>query len=282
MPALRRPAGEEAACSGRRCPAPAAAARRVRWRPTRCRGRRGRRRRCSRRRLRTPTRPRPAGSSCRGHPTSASARCTLRSSSRVISSYSIEMIAVATISRPRPVSPLVVLLDRRRQALGEADRVLLDLGDAVALRRIVRVHRERRGERADDLVEQLRRRVVVEIGEVEHLARLEIRRGHPCLDEQDRVDDLERVGAAGDRADLGVHVGVVPVDLRLGAEAVVRQLLQRHEVGALLAPGWPPNLKRSHDVLISGLTMPSPAKIDCEFWILAVPLVGARLGERSR
>jgi hypothetical protein len=78
---------------------------------------------------------------------------------------------------------------------------------------------------------------VVEVGEVEDLAGLQVAGRHEVLHEQDRVDDLQRVGAAGDRADLGVQEAVVPVDLGLGAEAVVRQFLQRDEERRLLRTG---------------------------------------------
>jgi hypothetical protein len=123
-------------------------------------------------------------------------------------------------------SPLIGLLHRGRQALRETDRVLLQLRDAIALAGVVRVQAERRRERADHLVEQLGGGRVVDVGEIEHLAGLQVRGRHEVLHEQDRVGDPQRVGAARHRADLRVEEAVVPVDLGLRAEAVVRQFLQ--------------------------------------------------------
>src|SRR5699024_9755320 len=64
--------------------------------------------------------------------------------------------------------PAVVLLHRGRERLGEAHRVALDAGDAVALVGIVRVAGEGLREGADDLLEQLTARLVVHVAEVEH------------------------------------------------------------------------------------------------------------------
>jgi hypothetical protein len=130
---------------------------------------------------------------------------------------------------------------------------------------------------SDDLVEQLSRRVVLDVGEVEDTSRFEVGRGDERLDEEDRVDDLQRVGAAGDRAHLGVHVCVVPIDLGLGAEAVVGQFLERDEVGPLLGPGTAAELEplpgrdhgRAHDVVAGEDRLGVLG--------LGVPLVGARL-----
>ena len=99
---------------------------------------------------------------------------------------------------------------------------------------IVGVPAECRCQRTHHFVEQLRRGGVIQIGEIEHLTGLQVAGRHEVLHEQDRIHDLQGVRAARDRADLGVEVAVVPVDLRLGAEAVVREFLQRNEEGLLL------------------------------------------------
>src|SRR4249919_3164603 len=127
--------------------------------------------------------------------------------------------------------PLVGILHRRGQALGKADRVLLQLGDAIALGGIVRVQAEGRRQRAHHFVEELAGGGVVHVGEIEDLAGLEILGRHEVLHAQYRVDDLQRVGATRHRANLGVEEGVVPVDFGLRAEAVFRQFLQRDEEG---------------------------------------------------
>src|SRR5690606_41369486 len=87
--------------------------------------------------------------------------------------------------------------------------------------------------------------VVVQVGEVEHPRRVaEVGLRHELPDEEDRVDDAQRVGAPGDRADLGAEVRVVPVDLGLGAEAVVRDLLEVDVERQL--PGRSTRLNSSH------------------------------------
>ncbi|KAG1087326.1 hypothetical protein G6F40_013741 [Rhizopus arrhizus] len=175
--------------------------------------------------------------------------------------------------------PLICLLDRGRQALREADRILLQLGDAVALARIVRVQAEGRGQRTDHFIEQLAGGGVVQVGEIEHLARLQVAGRHEVLHEQDRVDDLQRVRATGDRADLGVEEAVVPVDLRLGTEPVVRQFLQRHEVGGLLRARLAAELEAFPALLDEGADQAVAGKDRLRVQIVRAPLVAARLGD---
>src|SRR5699024_4821203 len=86
--------------------------------------------------------------------------------------------------------PAVVLLHRGRERLGEAHRVALDAGDAVALVGIVRVAGEGLREGADDLLEQLTARLVVHVAEVEHRrVRGDEGGGHEVVHEQQRIDD---------------------------------------------------------------------------------------------
>ena len=54
------------------------------------------------------------------------------------------------------------------------------------------------------------------------------------MDEQERIHDADRVGAACDGSHLGVHVLIIPVDFRLSAETVVRELLEAHKERELL------------------------------------------------
>jgi hypothetical protein len=75
--------------------------------------------------------------------------------------------------------------------LGKAHRILLQPGDAIALARIIRVQAEGRRERANDFVEELAGGGVVEVGEIENLARLQIGGRHEVLHKQDRIDDLQ-------------------------------------------------------------------------------------------
>jgi hypothetical protein len=113
----------------------------------------------------------------------------------------------------------------------------LQFRDAIALARIVRVDAERGRERTDHFIEELAGSRIFHVGEVEHLADLQVRGRHEVLHEQDRIDDLQRVRAARYRADLRVEEAVVPVDLGLRAEAVVGQLFQRNVKRRLLRAG---------------------------------------------
>ena len=130
--------------------------------------------------------------------------------------------------------PLIGSLHRIGQALGETHRILLQLGDAVALARVVRIQAEGWRERTHHFVEKLAGRGVVEISEIEDLAGLQIRGRDEVLHEQDGIDDLQRVGTARHGTDLRAEEAIIPIDFRLRAEAVVGQLFQRDEKGGLL------------------------------------------------
>ena len=140
-------------------------------------------------------------------------------------------------------APAVSAFNGIRQAIGKTQGVLLDAGDAIAFGRIVGVMAECRGQGAHHLVEQLVGGCVVQVGEIEHLASLQVTGGHKILHETDRIHDLQRVRAAGDGPHLGVQIAVVPVDFRLCAEPVVGQFFQRDKKGRLLRPWLPPKLE---------------------------------------
>ena len=75
---------------------------------------------------------------------------------------------------------------------------------------------------------------------------------HEVLHEQDRIDDLQRVGAARHRADLGVEEAVVPVDSDWVPKRLSGSSLSETKNASCWVPGMPPNLKRSQLCLING------------------------------
>ncbi len=178
-------------------------------------------------------------------------------------------------------APLVRLFDRSGQAHGKAERILLQLGDAVALARVVGVQAEGRRQRTDHLVEQLVGGGVVEIGEVEHLARLQIARRHEVLHEQDRIDDLQRIRAARHRADLGAEETVVPIDLGLRAEAIVGKLLQRDEERGLLRTRLAAELEALPTLPDERRDQAVAGEDRLRIRILRAPFIAARLGDEA-
>ena len=77
------------------------------------------------------------------------------------------------------------------------------------------------------------------------------------------------------------HVCVIPVDLALGAEAVVRQFFQRDEVGALLGAGATAELEALPRGGDEWADDPVTRKNRLRILGLGVPLVGTSLGREA-
>ena len=141
-------------------------------------------------------------------------------------------------------------LQRRRKA----DLVALDARHAVALARVIGVVGEGRRQTADNLIEQLLASGVVHVGKVElGCPGDQVRHWDEVLDEQDGVNDTQRVRAARDCPDLSAKIGVVPVYLRLGAKPVVWYLSGVHIEEELLAPGDATELESLPRLLDQGI-----------------------------
>ena len=173
--------------------------------------------------------------------------------------------------------PLVVLLDDLAQRLGESHGILLETGDAVSPLRIVGVSREGRAQAGHHLVEQLVADRVVEIGEVKDLVVGDEGARDQRGDEQQGIGDPQRVGAASDRTHLRPQVGVIPVDLGLGTETVVREFFEVHEEGLLHTAGTAPELDALPGVAHHLAEHPISGEDGLGGWVLTTELETARL-----